>query len=725
GLSSTISVMQGPLVGEVSGRVEIDSPIDQFAGLVALEFKDTLYYGRHMGNGSARLRFDDGQAMVLERSVLEGPLGRTWVEGSFFFAGPDKGKLDYRFGGDGLSLAELVGPESAKRLGVQGTLAMEGKVEGDTDLPITTARVWGPQVTFADRSLGGMDLEARLAGRELMVAGRPSRDTSGILRLRVREPYSFDAAVTLELPEIRPLLPTNAFTQELSGSVKAVVMAQGALLNAQAIQMNATVERLTLSRGELSGATDGPVALSYANGRLDVPSFTFRGPDTELSAAGWVGLERLELFLRGSMDLRLLESLSPMLVRTGGQLELSAVAGGSPRAPTLAGAVLVTDARMSLRDQPLSLRALSGRVAFTQEHILLESLQGLLNEGRLQASGDVRLDGFQPAEVLVNLSLTDVATRFHEDLPFSTTGQLWLTGNPDALRLGGALDIRNLRYRRGLELDDILKRLARRSVLPTATERPREYLTFDVGMHLGDVRVDNNLARTRLLGSLRLTGTNVRPGVLGTVETEEGSQAFFRNNQFTINRGQIEFQDRFGIDPVFDLRAQAQVREYQVKLHAFGRPAAPQVLLTSEPGLSEGDVISLLTLGLTSTDKETAASASAGLAAEAFFNISGLDKQVKRFLPNNPVLKDLSLQISTTYNDATQQAEPTARLESKFLTEQLKIGLTQPVSGRGTRARAEYHFDNRLSARAQWDNENIENALGNLGLELKLSWESQ
>jgi translocation and assembly module TamB len=724
GLSSTISVMQGPLVGDVSGRVEIDSPMDQFEGLVALEFKNTLYYGRHMGDGSSRLRFEDGKAMVLERSVLEGRLGRTWVDGSFFFSGPDKGKLDYRFGGENLSLAELVGPES-ERLGVKGTLAMEGKVEGNTDLPITTGRLWGPQVTFANRNLGGMSLEARLEGRELMVAGRPSRDTSGILRLNVREPYKVDAAVTLELPEIRPLLPVNDFTQELSGSVKAVVMAQGALLNPQTIQMTATVERLTLSHGQFTGATDGPIALSYANGRLDVPSFIFRGPDTELSASGWVGQERLELFLRGAMDLRLLESVSPMLVRTGGRVELTAVAGGSPRAPTLAGNALIEDARMSVRDQPLTLRDVDGRVEFTQERILLESLQGLLNEGRVQASGDVRLDKFEPSEVTVNVSLTDVATRFHEDIPFSTTGQLWLTGNPDALRLGGALDIRNLRYRRGLELDDILKRLARRSVLPTLAEKPREYLTFDVGMHLGDVRVDNNLARTRLLGSLRLTGTNARLGVLGTVETEEGSQAYFRNNQFTINRGQIEFQDRYGIDPVFDLYAQAQVREYQVKLHAYGRPAAPQVDLTSEPGLSEGDVISLLTLGLTSTDKETAASASAGLAAEAFFNISGLDKQVKRFLPNNPVLKDLSLQISTTYNDATQQAEPTARLESKFLTEQLKIGLTQPVSGRGTRARAEYHFDNRLSARAQWDNENSENALGNLGLELKLSWESQ
>jgi translocation and assembly module TamB len=177
------------------------------------------------------------------------------------------------------------------------------------------------------------------------------------------------------------------------------------------------------------------------------------------------------------------------------------------------------------------------------------------------------------------------------------------------------------------------------------------------------------------------------------------------------------------VDLVFDVRGQTQVREYTLKVHAFGRPADPQVLLSSEPSLAEGDVLSLLTLGVTSTDKETAASASAGLAAEALFNVSGLDRQVKRFLPSNPVLRDLSFQISTTYNDATRQAEPTAQLESKILSDQLKIGMTQPVSGRGTRARAEYRFDNRLSAQAQWDNENSEASFGNLGLELKLSWE--
>ncbi|ATB42544.1 hypothetical protein CYFUS_008023 [Cystobacter fuscus] len=724
-----VSLLQGPLVGEASGRVEIDSPLEQFEGLVALDFRNTTYYGRHMGDGSTRLRFDRSGAMVLERTALEGALGLTWVEGSFFLSGPDKGRLDYRFGGERLSLAELVGPESARRLGVEGMLALEGTVSGDTDVPVTMARVWGPRVTFAERDLGNMDLEARLEGRELQVVGRPSRDTSGVLSLRLKEPYPFEALVTLELPEIRPLLPANAFTQGVSGSIKAVVQAQGALRDTDALLLKAKVERLALSREDISAENEGPIVLDYANGRLVVPSFTLRGQDTTLSASGWATPEQMEFFLQGAMDLRLLESLAPMFTRTAGRVEFSAVASGRPDRPSLEGSALISDARLSLRDQPMAARSVSGLVQFTEQRILLDELKGTLNEGQVKAKGQVRLDDFQPKEVLLDVHLTEVSMRFHEDLPFTTTGELSLTGTPEALRLGGVLDILGLRYRRGLELEDILKRLSRRIVLPSpTTERPREYLTLDVRLNLRDVYVDNNLARARLFGSLDLTGTNARPGVLGTVETDADSQAFFRNNQFTITRGQIEFQDRYGIDPVFDLRAQSQVREYQVKLHAFGRPAAPQVLLTSEPALPEGDVLSLLTLGFMSTDRETATSAGVGLAAEAFFNMSGLDRQVKRFLPSNPVIKDLSLQISTTYNDVTQQAEPTARLESKFLTEQLKIGLSQPVSGRGTRARAEYRFDNRLSAQLQWDNEHSENALsplGNLGLELKLGWESE
>ena len=104
-------------------------------------------------------------------------------------------------------------------------------------------------------------------------------------------------------------------------------------------------------------------------------------------------------------------------------------------------------------------------------------------------------------------------------------------------------------------------------------------------------------------------------------------------------------------------------------------------------------------------------------------SVTGLDRQVERFLPKNAVLRDLTIRVATLYNGATGLVEPTPQLESKLLTEQLKIRIAQPVSGRGTRAQAEYQFTDRISAQVQWDNENVDYSFGNLGLDLKLRWD--
>jgi len=719
GLHPNIAVMQGTIAGQASGRVEIDSPVDRFEGLAAFDFKDTTYYGRRLGNGSSRVRFVDGKEMVLERTTLEGPLGKSWVEGTFTFAGG----LDYAFGGDNLSLAEAMGPELAERLGIQGTMQLKGTVSGDSTLPVVKAQLRSPRVTFAERDLGEMDLSANMEGEELMILGNPFRDASMSVQMKVKEPYHFTSDLRLTLPEIRPLLPNHPLTQGMTGSLSGILSAEGDVRNLEKVQVSAKVEKLTLARGGFRGANDGDIDLVYSDGRLRVESLVFRGPDTNLEATGSVGASKMDLTVRGDLDVRALEALVPDLERTGGRVLFQAQASGSPDRPSLAGDAQLIDGRMALRGRPVTLRNLSGQATFTEHGVLLKGFRGLLNEGSVRASGEIALKQLRPDKLVVVAELEDVTYRVSDDLPVTTSGDLQLTGTPEAMLLAGDIEISRLRYQKGLELDSMLKNLGRRSALPTTADKAREFLTYDVRVHLKDVRVDNNLARGQVLGDLRLTGTNVRPGVLGRIEAAEDSQAFFRNNQFTISQALVEFRDRYGIELVFDVRAQTQVREYTVKLHAFGPPSDPQVLLSAEPDLVEADVLSLLTLGVTSTDKETAASASAGLAAEALFNVSGLDRQVKRFLPKNAILKDLSFQFSTTYNDATRQAEPTAQLESKILSDQLKIGMTQPVSGRGTRARAEYRFDNRLSAQAQWDNENSEAAFGNLGLELKLSWE--
>ena len=742
GLSPSLEVMRGTLGGTATGRVEIDSPVEKLEGLVAFDAKDTTYFGRRLGDGALRLRFVDGKAMVLERTVLKGPLGRTWADGTFTFAGG----LDYRFGGDGLSLAEVVGPDLATQMGIQGTMEMDGVVSGTADVPVVDATLKAPRVTFADRNLGAMDLTGRLVGRDFEVWGHPFQDASGRVSIKVQDLWPYEAQGSLALPEIHPLLPAEPLWAGVSGSLSGTLSAKGLMLEPAGSQVNATVDKLVLSRDDLRGENAGPIVLAYGASRLDVQPFRFTGQHVDLNLGGWVSPRGMAVTLRGGWDVRMLESLMPSMVeRATGRVTVDAEASGTLEAPSVVGTAELFDLRLALRDWPINVRNMSGRVEMTGQRVLLEQLQGQLNEGRVSARGDVRLERFLPQRLGLTVQLDEVPYRLTEDLPATFSGLLQVIGPPKGFTVTGGLDIVKLRYQKALDVESVLKSLQKRTspppppstktakttkkgpgtpgAAPVPDETPQPWAIWDVNVHFGDVQVDNNLAKARLLGDVRLTGTDLRPGLLGRVELAEGSQAFFRNNPFTISQGQLEFQDPTGIDPVFEVQAQTQVREYVVKLHAFGKPADPQILLSSEPALVEGDIVSLLTLGFTSSDRDTAASASAGLAAEALFNVSGLDRQLQRFLPSNPVLRDMSLQIATTYNDATRQAEPTAQLESKFLSEQLKIGMTQPVSGRGTRARAEYRFDDRLSAQAQWDNENSEASFGNLGLELKLSWE--
>jgi translocation and assembly module TamB len=487
--------------------------------------------------------------------------------------------------------------------------------------------------------------------------------------------------------------------------------------------LSGTIEKLSLSRGDFSGQNDGPIAVTYTAGRLEVDLLKFKGANTELTLSGSAGPAQLDVKINGTVDFRLLESFIPTLERSAGRLDLSAAVAGTLKDPAILGSAEFRDTRLSLRSQPLTARNLSGRVEFSEARVLIQDVHGILNDGRVSFHGNVNLKRFALASLELALQLDEVSFRPKEDLPTTLLGELTLSGKPNAMVLAGDLDIVKFRYDRPLVLQTLFTQIqsAQSTYFPEAAA---EWLTFDVGLHAkGDVRIDNNVARARLVGDLRLTGTNSHPGLIGVLQAADGSQAFYRGNQFTVTQGMLEFKERKSIEAVFDLHAETQVRVYLVRLHAFGRLADPKVILNSEPELSEGDIVSLLTLGVTSRDRSNTAGTSAGLAAEALFTTSGLDRQVQRFLPKNPVLRDFALHISTSYNDYKDIVEPTWQFESKFLTEQLKLRFTEPFSGRGRKAQAEYRFDNRVSAQAQWDNEYSNYAFGNLGLNLKLHWE--
>ena len=62
-------------------------------------------------------------------------------------------------------------------------------------------------------------------------------------------------------------------------------------------------------------------------------------------------------------------------------------------------------------------------------------------------------------------------------------------------------------------------------------------------------------------------------------------------------------------------------------------------------------------------------------------------------------------------------------IQSLLDTDLYKFTMMQVVLHHFPAAQAEYRFDNRLSAQAQWDNAYSDIPIGNLGIDLKLRWE--
>lgn len=712
-LSPVVANVQGPLVGRVSAVAAVDSPASELTGVIALRLRDVEYYQRRLGASSLVLRFDHGGALVLEPALFEGPLGRLAASGRWDFAGP----LDYSLALDSGSVAELLDPKGAQGMPVGGTFVAKAAVGGDTDKVLADGWTSSSDVSWRGRSLGPSHLEGKLVDRDFTVSGVVIPGVKGDLKGVARNEWPFDGTFAVDL-DASPFLPATA---GLTLAVAGAVTAGGGLRNLDAVRAAAHLEKVSVARGEVTAANVSPVELALNAGAVDVRSLELKGPSTELRLQGTWGPATVDLKTRGSVDLRLLQSFVSSVERTSGQLDFTAAFTGSVKAPALAGRAEVRDARFAVKGQDLQVRALSGTANFSESRVLLQDFQGFLNDGRLRARGDVRLEHFSVKALELQADVEDVQVQVQPDVPATLTGSLLLSSRAEGqYTVAGALDVVKLRYTQPLQLESVLARVRGGRALPQDDARD-EWLRFDVDLAFGnDVRIDNTLARARLLGKLKVAGTNVKPLLIGAVEAAEGAQASFRGNSYSVGRALLQFN---GLLPTFDLSAQTQVREYLVTVKAFGRLDDPKVSFTSEPALSETDVVSLLTVGVTSRDK-FASQSGVSLVGEALLSASGLDQQVQRFLQRNVGLKDQQVRLNTTFNEATGTAEPSVTWESKVLFDNLKVGVTQPVTGRGTKAQAEYRFNQRVSARAQWDNQtqNVQ-SYGNVGVDLRFRFE--
>jgi len=226
-----------------------------------------------------------------------------------------------------------------------------------------------------------------------------------------------------------------------------------------------------------------------------------------------------------------------------------------------------------------------------------------------------------------------------------------------------------------------------------------------------------------------------------------------------VREGFVRFDNPFKIAPKVELRAQTEYRRYassqgpeqpagavssgegasatgataspvsaaastsaagvwRITLQARGEADNLQVTLSSDPPLSQEDIVLLLTIGMTRAEIDRGATAALGetVGLEALSALTGADKAVKTIVP----LID-EFRFGTGYSSRTARTEPTVTV-GKRITDSVRASVTTGVSeDREVRSNIEWRLNRQISVQGSYDNLNdvSSSPLGNVGVDFR------
>jgi len=158
---------------------------------------------------------------------------------------------------------------------------------------------------------------------------------------------------------------------------------------------------------------------------------------------------------------------------------------------------------------------------------------------------------------------------------------------------------------------------------------------------------------------------------------------------------------------------------WRIQMHAHGSADQLRLDLSSEPSLSQEDIVLPVTMGVTRAELDSVQASAFGESAalEALSAVTGAGNTVREVVP---VIDEF--RFGTAYSARSGKSEPTITV-GKRITNRLHANVTTGLSdNQEVRSNIEWKFTNKTSILGSYDNvNNVSNSsFGNLGADIRV-----
>jgi autotransporter translocation and assembly factor TamB len=563
---------------------------------------------------------------------------------------PDLGALAARLGRPVTGTATWSGAGDAEVRIDEAPLAALGDASGGAWISLREARLGPSELSSVHAVLEASGREARLedlsiaakgdvsavhvtAHGRLLPEGRAVATIDSletvIAEKRVAPPFfaraeldpdgDIEAVVSLpeiDLAAIGPLLPGSPLmtgTASLSANAGGMPGAREAALRADARDVG--------GYGLFARALALVAAVDARGVRVDSLAID-RGDEGRLVASGRYdfasGADEVVIDAR-DFDLAPIAKFLPLVRETSGRADAHVTLSGSPAAPHASGFVEIRRGAVRFERLLGTFYDIEAHLDLDDDRVTLARLTLRGGAGVARATGEMTFAALRPRWFSVAVEARNLLALADQDVRLRADAELRLFGAPDAMRLEGGLHVTDFHWYRDFAF---FRRRPEAAEHAEAASPFARALSLDVGISSEEaVWVDNREALVRGTVRLHAHGTAADPRFDGVVSAVEGRVEVY-DRKFRLERGTVSFVGGRLDDPWVDFTAQTFLSGVVVFVTVSGSGRSPDITMSSSPPLSQTDIVSLLTIGVTrqGAREAGAGSVAAGTAGRYLFS---------------------------------------------------------------------------------------------------------
>ena len=571
------------LTGALSGMAGFAGAAEALNGSADLTAEGVLLGDLALGQISIRGAFGPERVRIASARV-DSPAGSLWLEGTLHRL---TGELDFDLGSEPLRLdaqpfAGLVDAESP------GELRIGGRLEGTLEAPLLDASLIHEAEGTTEQSRFHLMWNGREVEAEGSLLGLVAVEGGGLLDFE-----QVDLELHVGASEISLPLPEAEGAPDLLLSVAGQLALAKVFASADPLVARVVFDSLMISSGTLELRNLEPVVARLEEDVVVVESFFLGEPssESEIFAVGSIGTEapypldlRMQAFVQSEWGNLVFPDFS-----ASGSVELLATVEGVATRPEIDGQGAVSNGRLRLTEFAHIFANVRGVVLFYPDKVVVDHLDSEVAGGTARAAGSIGFGAETPYEL--QLSAKNVTLGIPEGWRTRGSAELILTSQDGGRTLRGQINLERADFFQDVNISG----LSPDQILVGETDELLRTTYLDLVVR-GEqaLRVRNNLADVRGGLDLVILGTLAAPIIFGDASLVPGGTIEFSGNEYRLERGRLEFVNPYENEPILDLVATGEVGRYDITLVLAGELENPTINLSSDPPLSDLEVVALL-----------------------------------------------------------------------------------------------------------------------------------